>query len=640
MEFRNITLSIIALSCLNNLCFAANFNTPLIHSHNDYRQKVPFYQSYSQDIDIIEIDVYLNKKNQVVVAHDIEELPTAPGIIDLYINPIVKLFRQNGGKARKDGYKPLTYLIDIKDDGDKTLKSLISILKKYPDVFNPDVNPNAVRVVISGNKPNQSDFNKYPDYIQFDGTTGTVYTDDQLERIAMISDSFKRYSSWNGKGIPVKEDKIKLDSLINAVHAIDKPIRFWAAPDGLTAWNTLFTIGADIIGTDKPEACCRFFSDYSKNSFVLRSKEVENKVQSYSRLDKTTSSFEGFKPSDAYLDSPVDIYTPTYLSDNSDNKIRNVILMIGDGMGLNHILAANTVNGGLTMLGLRSVGLMHTQAKDAFTTDSAGAGSTMATGESCNNRAISVDENNNNLISLTEKMLDYNKINGIVTLGNIADATPAAFYAHTNERDNSKEIISQIENAHISLLCGSGAEHFDNTDNNNLNQKYRFIYQIDSIAKGPKNIICIDEKMGKAANAFTINLLADATKNSIDYLDSKSEDGFFLMVEGAKIDYAGHANSLPATVMEMLSFDMAVAEAIKFADTDGHTLVIVTGDHETGGLIITDGSLSDGQVFAQFVTDDHTPSILPVLSYGPSSSTFNGVFKNSDIFNKIINLLK
>ena len=112
------------------------------------------------------------------------------------------------------------------------------------------------------------------------------------------------------------------------------------------------------------------------------------------------------------------------------------------------------------------------------------------------------------------------------------------------------------------------------------------------------------------------------------------------MVEGAKINYAGHANSLPATVMEMLSFDMAVAEAIKFADTDGHTLVIVTGDHETGGLIITDGSLSDGQVFAQFVTDDHTPSILPVLSYGPSSSTFNGVFKNSDIFNKIINLLK
>ena len=92
--------------------------------------------------------------------------------------------------------------------------------------------------------------------------------------------------------------------------------------------------------------------------------------------------------------------------------------------------------------------------------------------------------------------------------------------------------------------------------------------------------------------------------------------------------------------MYLLSFEMAVAEATKFTAYYGHTLVIVTGDHETGGLIITDGSLSDGQVFAQFVAEDHTPSILPVVSYGPSSSTFNGVFKNSDIFNKIINLLK
>ena len=113
MEFRNITLSIIALSCLNNLCFAANFNTPLIHSHNDDRQKVPFYQSYSQDFDIIEIAVYLNKKNQVVAAHEIEELPTAPGIIVLYINPTLNLFCQNRCNEMKDAYKTLIYHKDI-----------------------------------------------------------------------------------------------------------------------------------------------------------------------------------------------------------------------------------------------------------------------------------------------------------------------------------------------------------------------------------------------------------------------------------------------------------------------------------------------------------------------------------------------
>ena len=92
--------------------------------------------------------------------------------------------------------------------------------------------------------------------------------------------------------------------------------------------------------------------------------------------------------------------------------------------------------------------------------------------------------------------------------------------------------------------------------------------------------------MGDAAEESNIGLLADVTKASITQLKKQSDNGFFLMVEGAKIDYAGHSRCLPGSVIEMLSFDMAVAEAMKFADEDGQTLVVVTADHETGGLII------------------------------------------------------
>ena len=111
------------------------------------------------------------------------------------------------------------------------------------------------------------------------------------------------------------------------------------------------------------------------------------------------------------------------------------------------------------------------------------------------------------------------------------------------------------------------------------------------------------------------------------------------MVEGAKIDYAGHANSLPGSVVEMLSFDLAVAEALKFADNNGETLVVVTADHETGGLTLIDGDRSTGLITGYYVTDDHTPIMLPVFAYGPGSQDFCGVYWNTQIFHKIKALL-
>jgi alkaline phosphatase len=112
-----------------------------------------------------------------------------------------------------------------------------------------------------------------------------------------------------------------------------------------------------------------------------------------------------------------------------------------------------------------------------------------------------------------------------------------------------------------------------------------------------------------------------------------------LMTEGAQVDYGGHSNNLPYVVQEVLDFDAVVAQALAFADEDGETLVIVTADHETGGLSLLDGDYANGYVSGQFATDDHTAVPVPVFAYGPQSQLFRGVYENTALFNKILTAL-
>ncbi|MGL5894889.1 MAG: alkaline phosphatase [Bacteroidales bacterium] len=630
---RVMMMGAVALCCFGSM--SANNKELLLHSHNDYDRRVPFYQAYSQGIDIIEIDLFISKNGKdLLVAHDREDLDKAKTIEELYLKPIISIYNQNQGKAWSDINKDLILLIDLKSGYTTTLPLLVKKLKKYPTIFNPEVNPNAVKVVISGNTPSPEEFKNYPSYILFDGRPKQEYSTKQLERIFMISDSFKSYSQWNGKGIPVRAERERLDSLVNTTTQKGKPLRFWAAPSGVTAWSTLKEMGVGIIGTDTPEKCASFFKDFSKKRFKLNESAHEDEVSNYNKLDNTTASFKGFNSSEMELRNRVQIYKPQ-TTEFKDQATKNIILLIGDGMGLTQIGAAYTVNGDLSMLHMPHTALMHTNAEDAFNTDSAGAGSSIATGKKNSNRHISMSSTGEEYESMAEILHKEGLSCGVVTLGNIADATPAAFYAHTQERNDSKSIISQLERGTLSLLCGSGKDLF----NSFTPKGYTMLNSITDIESSNGSKICIDDRMGRATTSNSLTLLADATKSSIESLKQESSKGYFLMVEGAKIDYAGHANSLPATIMEMLSFDLAVAQALKYAEQDGNTLVIVTGDHETGGLTLIDGSIEKGEITAQFMTDDHTAVMLPLFAYGPGAEQFSGVFQNSDILNKIIQLL-
>ncbi len=624
---------------------ALNARTPvLIHSHNDYCRRVPFWQAYSQGVYSIEADVFL-KDGALLVGHETEDLKPDMTFEELYVKPILTVYSRNGGKPYY-GHEGLQLMIELKSETVPTLSAVTDLLSKFPEVFNPDVNVDAVRVVITGRTPDPERFADWPSFINFDGDIDETYTAEELERVPLFSVDFQRFSSWNGKGSIIDAEESRLREVIDRVHEMGKDVRFWGAPEGITPYYVFLNMGIDYVNTDHPEACAAFFNDFSNKNFRIGDKSSPaSGVTGTKKLDRTTRDFSGFKNERLTLSERIPVYEPTFRSDDKNIRIDNVIFLIGDGMGLNQITAAEYANNGLSLLALKSIGLQINNSKDEFTTDSAAAGSALATGESHSNRHISSSDNGEEYPSLSDWFHEKGKSTGIVTLGNIADATPAAFYGHCVERDSSDILTRFLLDGRLDLLCGSGTKDFTRRKDGidmigELGKKYSFIQEIERINEHPGKVICIDERMEDAAEESNLTLLAKATSEAIEKLTRQSGKGFFLMVEGAKIDYAGHSKCLPGSVLETLSFDLAVAEALRFADKDGHTLVVVTADHETGGLTLLDGDRDSGRIMGVYVTDDHTPAMLPVFAYGPHSSKFNGTFKNTEIARTIKSIVK
>ncbi len=640
-NLRHLLLAL-ALTC----CGAAAAQPPvLIHSHNDYAQRVPFYQAYAQQVSSIEADVFLHD-GQLLVGHDVEDLRADMTFEALYVEPIVTLFARNGGRAFRDSDQTLQLMVELKSETDPTLRAVAALLGRWPEVFDPEVNPAAVRVAVTGRVPAPEAFDRYPRFLGFDGAWDADYTPEQLERIVLISTNFRDFSQWNGKGTIIPAEKERLEQVIDRAHEQGKPVRFWNAPEGTTVYYTFYDMGIDYINTDNPEVCAAFFADFGNKNFRIGERRAASSgVTGTKRLDRTTRDFRGFQNDKLQLSEGIDTYRPTHRNDGGKGRIRNVIFLIGDGMGLSQITAAAYANCGLTLMNFNYIGLQRNNALGAFTTDSAAGGSALATGERHANRHISMTEEGEAVPSLSDWFRGKGLPVGVVTLGNAVDATPTAFYGHSVERDNADELTRCLLDTPVDLLCGSGIRQFTERGDGidligELSKNYRFVRSIDEINAAEGRVVCIDERMDEAAEESNLGLLAEATRAAIDKLQERGDKGFFLMVEGAKIDYAGHSRCLPGSVIEMLSFDLAVAEALKFADENGQTLVVVTADHETGGLVLLDGDEQSGRIMGVYTTDDHTPAMLPVFAYGPGADRFCGTYLNTEIARRIRELTR
>lgn len=622
---------------------------PIIyHSHNDYNRTVPFWEAYSQHCASIEADVFL-QDGEILVAHNRKDVTAERSLRKMYIEPIVKTFRENGGRMWKGSDDRLQLVVDLKTG--ESLPGVIALAEEYPDVFTTE---NGVKIVITGDEPAPEDFGKWPAWLWFDGDfkDGKLnYTPEQLKRIAMISTDFRKFArNWNGKGRMINSELEAVTKAIETAHEAGKPIRFWDAPEGTTAYFTLHKLGVDFFNTDYPAQCALFFSNWTNKYFRIGRHAVQAGVTGTKRLDKATRDFQGFQNEKMQLSKGIEVYSPTYRNDASNKKIKNVIFLIGDGMGLGQILSGAYANGrDLSMLRMKMMGLQFYNPNDDFIGDSASGGSALATGEISWTRHIAANEDGSvEYPNLCDYFHAQGKATGVVTLGDLADATPSVFYAHTAERDSIEKVTRYLAtNKSLDLLAGSGTDYFEDPREDGFDlltavKANGFNYTHDALSTNsiPGRVICADQRMREYAREETLGFLADITRESIAKMQSMSRKGFFLMVEGAKIDYAGHSDCLPASIIETLSFDLAVAEALKFADSNGETLVVVTADHETGGLTILDGDLATGHVLAVYNSDDHTPSALPVFAYGPGSQHFTGTYMNIEIPRTIKRLVK
>lgn len=322
---------------------------------------------------------------------------------------------------------------------------------------------------------------------------------------------------------------------------------------------------------------------------------------------------------------------------------KNIILLIGDGMGVAQIYSALTANKGqLNLNYMKHIGFMQTQSADDYITDSAAAGTAIATGVRVNNGAIAIDQDGKVLKSILYISEDNNKATGLVSTSAITHATPASFVANQPDRGMYEDIAGDFLDSGIDLFIGGGKEHFTSReDGRNLLEElsqnnYRVFSSLEeaaSVKTGPMAILTA--AIHNEVYPERGNLLPDATQKAIEVLQSNKE-GFFLMVEGSQIDWGGHANNTTYIVHETLDFDRAVGKALTFAANNKKTLVIVTADHETGGMSIDNGDISKGTLSAKYTTDDHTGIMVPVFAYGPGAEAFIGIYKNTDLFVKMV----
>lgn len=324
---------------------------------------------------------------------------------------------------------------------------------------------------------------------------------------------------------------------------------------------------------------------------------------------------------------------------------KNLILMIADGVGLGHISAARIANKGqLNLDHCRHIGLMGTRAADEFITDSAAAATAIATGYKTRNGAVGVDRRNGSVPNLREILAKKGLKTGVLACCSVTEATPAAFVAHQQERMLHEAIAADFLDSDIDFFFGEGLDFFtDREDGTDLSLRlaakgYQLLHEVGDLKRVQK---------GKVAGLMTDcpgiregrgDYLSQVSMEAIRIL-SQGKNGFFLMIEGSQIDWAAHDNDTDTTVEELLDFDRCLGQVLDFAAEDRETLVVITSDHETGGMTVHDGCDKTGKVEAAFTTVMHTGIMVPVFAYGPQAELFIGMYENTDLFRLLKNAL-
>ncbi len=334
----------------------------------------------------------------------------------------------------------------------------------------------------------------------------------------------------------------------------------------------------------------------------------------------------------------------TQLNQSSESKKpKNIILMIGDGMGTAQVYSAFIKNKGhLNLQRCTHTGFAFTNSASNLITDSGAGGTAIACGVKTTNYFIGMSSDSSRLQSILEIAEDHNKATALVASSAVTHATPASFIAHTPSRYNYEDIASDYLKTDIDIFIGGGLKYFnqrsDSTDLiSQLEAKdYQIAYNMDQLLNSKSNKIAglIYENHPPKFSEGRGDFLSKASLKAIEVLNKK-KNGFFMMIEGSQIDWAAHDKDNEYLINETVDFDNTVGDILDFAELDGETLVIILADHETGGYGITGGDLNTGEVKGEFIFDNHTAVMVPIFAFGPGAENFSGMMQNTAVFEKM-----
>jgi alkaline phosphatase len=353
-----------------------------------------------------------------------------------------------------------------------------------------------------------------------------------------------------------------------------------------------------------------------------------------------------------------------------ERKAKNIILLIGDGMSASQVSSYRLLKGGpnarLAVDKFPISGIVLTHSEDAIVTDSASSATAYSTGIKTNNTFLGLDKDKNILKNLTEKIHGYGFVSSLIATSEVTHATPAAFAAHIDLRWKTDEISAQMMDSNVVTILGGGRHFFLTEEMGGKREDGRDLLQevenshvllthkdqlndFDQTTSGKVVGLFADEHLRdleKPENHSTEPSLSEmlnfAIKRSETFMDNGCK-GSFIMVEGSQVDWAGHSNDINYLKREMQDLEEAVELAVDYANKNQDTLVIVTADHETGGLLIEPASPADytgNEVKFSFNTaigrGSHTGVPVPVYAYGPGSENFTGTLDNTDVYRAMI----
>jgi len=327
-------------------------------------------------------------------------------------------------------------------------------------------------------------------------------------------------------------------------------------------------------------------------------------------------------------------------------KPKNIIFMIGDGMGVDQVYAGLTAkHGKLEIERCTAYGYSKTNSADNYVTDSAAGVTALATGKKGNNHSLGLSPNGDTLVTILETAKQNGLGTGLVATCKITHATPAGYVAKNINRNDYDGIALDFLDNDVDIFIGGGRNNFeDRVDGRNLSDvlrqnNYQVVYDIDgikTISQGKIAGFLYDDHPPKYSDGRG-EMLAISSLKAIELLDNYKK-GFFIMIEASQIDWGGHDNDSQYIVDEMVDFDNVIGKVLDFAKKDGETLVVITADHECGGYAIVGGDYEKGEVTGAFCTNGHSGVMVPVFAYGPGAEEFNGIFDNTDIFEKFMDL--